>query len=147
MCHYQRFRFLFGSYIFYRDREYIYSIYDRDCRITVTGVMADRHPADLHLFSNYQSPADIIGCREDLPPNLPQTKVKMTFPPTYLKPGLRIRNDLFRIRIRILYFWIEDPDPTRVKGEKGWRVIMLVIASPPAKTTKLCLKIFSNKRC
>ena len=29
---------------------------------------------------------------------------------------LRIRNDLFRIRIRIFYFWIADPnpDPTRV---------------------------------
>ena len=54
------------------------------------------------------------------------------------KAGLRIRNDLFRIRIRIFYFSIADPDPTRVKG---WRVIiMLVIASPPAKTTKLCLK-------
>ena len=26
--------------------------------------------------------------------------------------GLRIRNDLFRIRIRIFFFWI--PDPTRV---------------------------------
>ena len=26
--------------------------------------------------------------------------------------GLRIRNDLFRIRI--FYFWIPDPDPTRV---------------------------------
>ena len=47
-------------------------------------------------------------------------------------------NDLFRIRIRIFYFWIADPDPAR---EKGCRVIiMLVIASPPAKTTKLCLK-------
>ena len=41
------------------------------------------------------------------------------------------------------YFWIADPDPTRVA---------VVIASPPAKTTKLCLKkikkrikIFSNK--
>ena len=41
---------------------------------------------------------------------------------------------------RFFYFSIADtdPDPTRVKG---WRVIiMLVIASPPAKTTKLCLK-------
>ena len=36
------------------------------------------------------------------------------------------------------YFWIADPDPTKVKG---WRVIiMLVIASPPAKTTNMWLK-------
>ena len=69
---------------------------------------------------------------------------------TYYSAGLRIWNDLFRIRIRIFDFWIADPDPTRVKG---WRVIiMLVIASPPAKTTKILpekiknlIKIFSNK--
>ena len=57
-----------------------------------------------------------------------------------IQTGLRIRNDLFRFRIRNrnFYFWIADPDPTRVKG---WRVIIvLVIASPPAKMTKLCLK-------
>ena len=35
----------------------------------------------------------------------------------YFSAGLRIRNDLFRIRIRIFYFWIADPDPTRVKAE------------------------------
>ena len=55
-------------------------------------------------------------------------------------PGLRIRNDLFRIRILIFYFSIADPDPDLTR-EKGWRVIiMLLIASPPAKRTKLCLK-------
>ena len=49
--------------------------------------------------------------------------------------GLRIRNDLFRIRI--CYFWIADldQDPTRVKGRRV--IIMLVIAPPPAKTTIL----------
>ena len=52
--------------------------------------------------------------------------------PRTLKAGLRIRNDLFRIRIRIriFYFWIADPDPTRVFK----LIIMLMIASPPAKT-------------
>ena len=43
-------------------------------RVTVTGVMADRHPADLHLFTNYQLPADILGAREDLPPELSPIK-------------------------------------------------------------------------
>ena len=39
------------------------------------------------------------------------------------------------IRIQIFYFCTADPDPTRVKK---WRVIiMLVIASPPAKTKKI----------
>ena len=53
---------------------------------------------------------------------IPWAKVMFRFTVT----GLRIRKDLFRIRIRISYFWIADPDPTRVKG---WRVIiMLVIA-------------------
>ena len=52
--------------------------------------------------------------------------------------GLRIRNDI--LRIQIFYFWIADPDPD-LPRVKGWRVIIvLVIASPPAKTTKLCLK-------
>ena len=55
----------------------------------------------------------------------------------------------------LVYFWIADPDPdpTRVKG--WWRfIIMLVIASPPAKTTKIepekiknLIKILSNERC
>ena len=36
--------------------------------------MADRHPADLHLFTNYQLPADILGAREDLPPELSPIK-------------------------------------------------------------------------
>jgi hypothetical protein len=25
------------------------------------GVMSDRHPADLHFFRNFQSPADLLG--------------------------------------------------------------------------------------
>ena len=41
-----------------------------------------------------------------------------------LNAGLRIRNDLFRIRIRIFYFWIADPDQTMVKG---WRVIIMLV--------------------
>ena len=48
-------------------------------RITVTGVMADRHPADLHLFTNYQLAADILGCRQDLPTNLSPAKVQTLY--------------------------------------------------------------------
>ena len=37
-------------------------------------MLADRHPADLHLFTNYQRPADILGLREVLPSELSPAK-------------------------------------------------------------------------
>jgi len=43
-------------------------------KVSVTGVIADRHPADLHLFTNYQRPADILGLKDDLPPTLSPAK-------------------------------------------------------------------------
>jgi len=36
-------------------------------RISVTGTQANRFPAELHLFTNYQRPSDILGLKEDLP--------------------------------------------------------------------------------
>lgn len=43
-------------------------------RILVTGVMSDRHPADLHFFRNFPSPAHLLGIKEDLPPGLAPSK-------------------------------------------------------------------------
>lgn len=34
-------------------------------KIMITGVLADRHPAALHLFRNYDSPLTILGATED----------------------------------------------------------------------------------
>jgi len=34
--------------------------------IAVTGTLADRYPADLHFFRNYQSPMDMLGVKEEL---------------------------------------------------------------------------------
>ena len=43
-------------------------------RIAVTGTLADRYPADLHLFRNYTSPMDLVGVREDLLPSMAPVK-------------------------------------------------------------------------
>lgn len=44
----------------------------RHPKVMVTGVLADRKPAELHLFRNYNSPNDILGVKHDsiyeLPP-------------------------------------------------------------------------------
>lgn len=53
----------------------------------VTGVMADRHPAVLHLFRNYKSPSDVlqeagIHCEEQEQPS-PSPSSSFTTP---LKP-------------------------------------------------------------
>ena len=63
-----------------------------------------------------------------------------------------MRNDLFRIRIRIFYFWIADPDPTRVKGlASHYHVGDCVTTSKDDKIVpekiKNLIKIFNNKRC
>eukprot|EP00092_Neocalanus_flemingeri_P020293 GFUD01021983.1.p1 GENE.GFUD01021983.1~~GFUD01021983.1.p1 ORF type:complete len:830 (-),score=300.05 GFUD01021983.1:470-2959(-) len=42
--------------------------------IAVTGTLADRYPADLHLFRNYTSPMDILGVRESLLPSMSPVK-------------------------------------------------------------------------
>ena len=42
--------------------------------IAVTGTLADRYPADLHLFRNYTSPCDLLGVREDLLPSMSPVK-------------------------------------------------------------------------
>lgn len=42
--------------------------------IAVTGTLADRYPADLHLFRNYTSPPDLLGVREDLLPSMSPVK-------------------------------------------------------------------------
>ena len=43
-------------------------------KILVTGVMSDRHPADLHFFLSFPSPAELLGTKEDLPPTLAPSK-------------------------------------------------------------------------
>jgi len=42
--------------------------------IAVTGTLADRYPADLHMFRNYTSPMDILGVRETLLPSMSPVK-------------------------------------------------------------------------
>jgi len=42
--------------------------------IAVTGTLADRYPADLHLFRNYTSPMDILGVRDNLLPSMSPVK-------------------------------------------------------------------------
>ena len=42
--------------------------------IAVTGTLADRYPADLHLFRNYISPTDLLGIRDDLLPSMSPVK-------------------------------------------------------------------------
>ncbi|XP_013781824.1 85/88 kDa calcium-independent phospholipase A2-like [Limulus polyphemus] len=37
----------------------------RNVKVTVTAVLADRLPAQLHLFRNYRSPDEILGVKED----------------------------------------------------------------------------------
>ncbi|XP_076365699.1 calcium-independent phospholipase A2 VIA isoform X1 [Tachypleus tridentatus] len=39
----------------------------KDQRVIITGVLANRHPADLHLFRNYQSPQAVLGKKENSP--------------------------------------------------------------------------------
>lgn len=39
----------------------------RNIKIAVTAVMADRHPAELHMFRNYCSPVDMINMAETTP--------------------------------------------------------------------------------
>jgi hypothetical protein len=51
----------------------------------VTGTLADRFPADLHLFTNYQRPADILGLREELPLGLSTARVCVEFLMFYTK--------------------------------------------------------------
>jgi len=43
-------------------------------KLTVTGTMADRFPAEQHLFTNYIRPADILGLREQLPQGVSPAK-------------------------------------------------------------------------
>merc|ERR1719319_285427 len=43
-------------------------------RIAVTGVLADRYPADLHLFRNYQDSMEILGIQDDLLPGMSPRK-------------------------------------------------------------------------
>ena len=42
--------------------------------IAVTATIGDRFPPDLHLFRNYESPMDMLGHQEVLPPNMPSPK-------------------------------------------------------------------------
>jgi len=42
--------------------------------IAVTATLADRYPADLHLFRNYVAPMDILGVRETLLPSMSPIK-------------------------------------------------------------------------
>lgn len=40
-------------------------------KIMITGVLADRRPAELHLFRNYESPSEILQVQHDSPYELP----------------------------------------------------------------------------
>jgi len=42
--------------------------------VAVTATLADRYPADLHMFRNYTSPMDILGVRESLLPTMSPVK-------------------------------------------------------------------------
>jgi len=42
--------------------------------IAVTATLADRYPADLHMFRNYTSPMDLLGVRECLLPTMSPVK-------------------------------------------------------------------------
>ncbi|XP_066157041.1 85/88 kDa calcium-independent phospholipase A2 [Euwallacea fornicatus] len=40
-------------------------------KVMITGLLADRKPAELHLFRNYNSPSNILGVKHDSPYELP----------------------------------------------------------------------------
>jgi len=43
-------------------------------KVAVTGVLADRFPPDLHLFTNYHSPMEVLGLQDDLLPGMSPRK-------------------------------------------------------------------------